>query len=182
MKAGQKLALFGNASYKLIAGGTGSGDVNRAYTIAIAQGLAGAGFAVSAPLSQAYAQYLKAEKAKLPKTKGLLDPAPVIAEMPLEASQLQAQAQTTDVALVTIGRSAGEGGDRKEANDFTLTAAEKTLLQQVATAFHAQGKKVVVVLGLVRRRPRRRPGPRRHARRDRSLGGARRRRIVRQRA
>ena len=148
LAAGRRVALFGNTSYSLIAGGTGSGDVNRAYTISIAQGLAGAGFVVNAPLSQSYAQYLKAERAKLPKTKGLLDPAPVIAEMPLEATQLQQQAQTTDVALVTIGRSAGEGGDRKVTDDFTLTATEKTLLQQVAAAFHAQGKKIVVVLNV----------------------------------
>ena len=146
LKAGQKLALFGNASYNLIAGGTGSGDVNRAYTVSIAQGLAAAGFTVESALSQAYGQYLKDEKAKLPKTKGLLDPAPVIAEMMPPAPLLQAQAQAADVALVTLGRSAGEGGDRKVADDFNLTAAEKTLLMQVGAAFHAQNKQVVVVL------------------------------------
>ncbi|UYZ64473.1 glycoside hydrolase family 3 C-terminal domain-containing protein [Hymenobacter weizhouensis] len=148
LKAGRTVALFGNTSYNLIAGGTGSGDVNRAYTVSPAQGLAAAGFTVHAPLSQAYSQYLRAEKAKLPKTKGLLDPAPVIAEMPLEAAQVPLYAQAADVAVVTLGRSAGEGGDRQVANDFTLTAAEQTLLKQVATAFHAQGKKVVVVLNV----------------------------------
>ena len=146
LAAGRKLALFGNTSHNLIAGGTGSGDVNRAYTVTIAQGLAAGGFAPSAPLTQAYTQYLKAEKAKLPKTKGLLDPAPVIAEMMPTAALLQEQARTAEVAVLTLGRSAGEGGDRKEANDFSLTAAEKGLLKQVSTAFHAQGKKVVVVL------------------------------------
>jgi len=146
LKAGQRLALFGNTSYQLIAGGTGSGDVNRAYTVSIAQGLTAAGFAVEAPLGQAYAQYLREEKAKLPKTKGLLAPAPVIAEMTPVAALLQAQAQAADVAVLTLGRSAGEGGDRKVANDFDLTAAEQALLRQVSAAFHAQGKKVVVVV------------------------------------
>ncbi|WP_324673536.1 beta-glucosidase [Hymenobacter sp. GOD-10R] len=148
LAAGRKVAAFGNTSYSLVAGGTGSGDVNKAYTISILQGLTGAGFVMNEPLSQAYDQYLKGEKAKLPKTKGLLDPAPVIAEMPVEASLLQQQAQAADVALVTIGRSAGEGGDRKVEDDFTLTAAEQTLLKQVSTVFHAQGKKVVVVLNV----------------------------------
>ena len=142
---GRRVALFGNASYSLIAGGTGSGDVNRAYTIAPAQGLRAAGYAVESPLSQAYTQYLQAEKAKLPKTKNLLAPAPVIAELVPSADQLQ-QALSADVALVTLGRSAGEGGDRQVANDFELTAAEQALLKQVATAFHGQGKRVVVVL------------------------------------
>lgn len=148
LAAGQKLALFGNTSYNLIAGGTGSGDVNRAYTISIEQGLGKAGFTISSPLSQAYAQYLKTEKARLPKNKGLLDPAPVIAEMPLDAALLQQQAQAADVAVLTLGRSAGEGGDRKVADDFDLSAAEQALLKQVAAAFHGQGKKVVVVLNV----------------------------------
>ncbi len=148
LAAGRQVALFGNASYNLIAGGTGSGDVNRAYTISIAQGLSAAGFAVVPALSQAYTQYLSAEKAKLPKKKGLLDPAPVIAEMAPATALLQQQAQAADVAILTLGRSAGEGGDRKVANDFTLSAAEQTLLKQVASAFHAKGKKVVVVLNV----------------------------------
>ena len=146
LKAGQRLALFGNASYNLIAGGTGSGDVNRAYTISIAQGLSAAGFTLESTLGQTYAQYLKDEKAKLPKTKGLLDPAPVIAEMMPAAPLLQAQAQAADVAIVTLGRSAGEGGDRKVVDDFNLTTAEQALLKDVSTAFHAKGKKVVVLL------------------------------------
>ena len=145
---GQRVVLFGNASYNLIAGGTGSGDVNRAYTISIAQGLGSAGYAVNAPVSQAYGQYLQAEKAKLPKKKGLLDPAPVIAEMVPETTLVQQQAQAAEVAVVTIGRSAGEGGDRKVTDDFNLTASEQTLLKQVAAAFHAQGKKMVVVLNV----------------------------------
>ncbi|MGI4738123.1 MAG: glycoside hydrolase family 3 C-terminal domain-containing protein [Janthinobacterium lividum] len=146
--AGRKVALFGTASYNLIAGGTGSGDVNRAYTISIAQGLGAAGYAVNAPLNQVYAQYLKTEKAKFPKTKNILAPAPVIPEMAPPAALVQQQAQANDIAVLTLGRSAGEGGDRKVAGDFTLTAAEQALLKQVTAAFHAKGKKVVVVLNV----------------------------------
>ncbi len=148
LAAGRKVALFGTASYNLIAGGTGSGDVNRAYTISITQGLGAAGYAVNAPLSQAYTQYLKTEKAKFPKVKNILAPAPVIPEMAPPAALVQQQAQASDVAVLTLGRSAGEGGDRKVAGDFTLTAAEQALLKQVATAFHAKDKKVVVVLNV----------------------------------
>jgi beta-glucosidase len=148
LAAGRKVALFGNTSYNLIAGGTGSGDVNRAYTISIAQGLGKAGYTVNPALSQLYDQYVKAEKAKITKPKGLLDPAPVIAEMPLAAAQLSPAVAAADVAVVTLGRSAGEGGDRQVQDDFTLTAAEQTLLKQVSTAFHAQNKKVIVVLNV----------------------------------
>ena len=148
LPAGQRVAVFGNAGYQLIAGGTGSGDVNKAYTISLTQGLTNTGYSVSSNLGQTYAQYLKAEQAKLPKTRGLLDPAPVIAEMPLAAGSLQQYVQGNDVAVVALGRSAGEGGDRQVADDFTLTAAEQALVQQVATAFHGAGKKVVVVLNV----------------------------------
>lgn len=146
LAAGQQVALFGNTSYNLIAGGTGSGDVNRAYTISLAQGLGAAGFTVASAPSQAYAQYLQAEKAKLPKKRSFFEPLPVIPELMPDAAMLVQQAQLADVAVVTLGRSAGEGGDRQVANDFDLTAAEQTLLKQVSAAFHAQGKKVVVVL------------------------------------
>ncbi len=148
LAAGRQVALFGNTSYNLIAGGTGSGDVNRAYTVSIAQGLAAAGFTVNGALNQTYTQYLHAEKAKLPKKKNLLAPAPIIAELAPTAALLQQQAKAADVALLTLGRSAGEGGDRQVTNDFTLTASEQALLKQVAAAFHAQGKKVVVVLNV----------------------------------
>ncbi|QKG58853.1 glycoside hydrolase family 3 C-terminal domain-containing protein [Hymenobacter sp. BRD128] len=146
LAAGQQVALFGNTSYSLIAGGTGSGDVNRAYTVSLAQGLSAAGFTVATTPSQAYAQYLRTEKAKLPKKRSFFDPLPVIPEMLPDATMLAQQAQTNDVAIITLGRSAGEGGDRKVTDDFDLTSAEQALLKQVAAAFHAQGKKVVVIL------------------------------------
>ncbi|GAA4498108.1 beta-glucosidase [Hymenobacter ginsengisoli] len=144
--AGHQVALFGNTSYNLIAGGTGSGDVNRAYTISLAQGLSAAGYTVASAPSQAYAQYLQSEKAKLPKKRSFFEPLPVIAEMMPDAAMLAQQAQTTDVAIITLGRSAGEGGDRKVTDDFDLTSAEQALIKQVAAAFHGKGKKVVVVL------------------------------------
>ena len=146
LAAGTQVALFGNTSYNLIAGGTGSGDVNRAYTISPAQGLTSAGYTVADAPGRAYAQYLQAEKAKLPKKKNFFDPVPVIAEMMPATAMLEQQAQQADVAIITLGRSAGEGGDRKVADDFDLATAEQTLLKQVATAFHAQGKKVVVII------------------------------------
>ena len=49
---------------------------------------------------------------------------------------------------MTIGRNAGEGRDRKREDDFELSSVEKALLQDVSVAFHAQKKKLVVVLNV----------------------------------
>jgi beta-glucosidase len=50
--------------------------------------------------------------------------------------------------LIAIGRNAGEGTDRKSKDDYNLSDTEKTLIKNVAAAFHAQNKKVIVVLNI----------------------------------
>jgi beta-glucosidase len=144
----KSVSLFGNTSYDLIAGGTGSGDVNKAYVISLDKGLANAGFKTNAVIASSYQIYLKEQKAIRPKPKMMfLAPAP-IGEMPLGTDLLKDKANNTDVAVLTIGRLAGEGGDRKEADDFNLTAVEQTMIGDISKAFHDAGKKVVVVLNI----------------------------------
>ncbi len=62
----KNLAAFGNTSYEIITGGTGSGDVNEAYSVSLVDGLKGAGFAINEELQKAYSEYLRAAKAKNP--------------------------------------------------------------------------------------------------------------------
>jgi beta-glucosidase len=144
----KSVSLFGNTSYDLIAGGTGSGDVNKAYVISLDKGLANAGYKTNAVLASSYQIYLKEQKAIRPKPKMMfLAPAP-IGEMPLGTDLLKDKANNTDVAVLTIGRLAGEGGDRKEADDFNLTQVEQTQIGDISKAFHDAGKKVVVVLNI----------------------------------
>jgi len=145
-----RVALFGNTSYDLIAGGTGSGDVTRAYTVSLAEGLKNGGIAMDETLSNAYSQYLKAEKAKQPKPSlmSILNPPPPIKEMVVTDSMYNAMATKTDLAVYTIGRNAGEGKDRVVPNDFNLTDLEKTTIQKLSSIFHAQNKKFIVVLNV----------------------------------
>ena len=149
LAAGSAVAVFGTTSYNPIAGGTGSGDVNRAYTVSVAQGLDSAGMRVDTALAGRYTRYLAAERAKLPKRpRGIFDPPPAFAELAPDPAVVRQAAERGAAAIVTLGRIAGEGADRKVADDFELRAGERALLQQVAAAFHARGKPVVVVLNI----------------------------------
>jgi len=147
LTVGKRIAVFGNTSYNIIAGGTGSGDVNKPYTVSLAEGLSNAGFRVQETLSKSYTDYIKDAKAKQPKQRNFFTPPPVIPEMDAN-SILAREADGADVAVITIGRNAGEGADRKLENDYYLSNDEKGLINGVTNAFHAKGKKVVVILNI----------------------------------
>ena len=144
----KNIALFGNTSYAFIAGGTGSGDVNKAYTISLLDGLKNGGYVLNNDLKQKYETYIASEKAKQIKPKGIFGVAPPIAEYAIDKSYVEELAKNTDVAVITLGRNAGEGTDRKVENDFNLTDKEQVLIQTISNAFHAQNKKVIVVLNI----------------------------------
>jgi len=144
----KKIALFGNTSYDIIAGGTGSGDVNKAYTISLEQGLTNAAYQLDENLKGRYKNYIADAKAKRPKPRGFFDAPKPITELLMGADVIRLAADQSDMALITIGRNAGEGADRKTENDFSLSDTERLLVKGVAEAFHAKGKKVVVVLNI----------------------------------
>jgi len=145
----KKIAAFGITSYDFVSGGTGSGDVNEAYTISLVQGLANAGYTVDESLAAVYKTYVSTEKAKQPKKtffEEFFKPTPRINEMVIAPDLFSAKANENDIALIAIGRNAGEGSDRKVDNDFNLKQSEVDLLDKVTAAFHAKGKKVVVII------------------------------------
>ncbi len=142
----EKVAAFGNTSYDIITGGTGSGDVNEAYSVSLETGLKNAGYTLDDGLQNAYRQYIAQAKAARPPKKTFFELLAPIAEMPLNKGVIAEQAASADFAIVTIGRNAGEFQDRKLEDDFYLAAAEKELLKNVSEAFHALGKKVIVII------------------------------------
>ncbi len=149
----KKVAAFGNTSYDFIAGGTGSGDVNEAYTISLMQGLQNGGYTTDQELDKIYQRHIETERAKNVKPDNwlaaLMGGKVPVPEMNVPAELASKMAEENDVALITIGRNSGEGGDRKpEAGDFYLTDTEKALIKDVSEAFHAEGKKAIVVLNI----------------------------------
>lgn len=144
----KNVAAFGNTSYDIISGGTGSGDVNEAYSVSLETGLRNAGYTLDDELKNAYEPYIKQAKAARPPKKSFFELEAPIAEMEVGASLIAEKARQADIALVTIGRNAGEFQDRKLEGDFYLTSAERTLLENVSKTFHAAGKKVIVVLNI----------------------------------
>ena len=147
LPAKAKLALFGNSSYAMITGGTGSGDVNEAYSVSLVDGLKGAGLAIDGALAESYGRYIAEAEKKRPAAMPFM-PQPPISEMNVPAEEITRLSRDSDLAVFTLGRNSGEFRDRKRENDFELSAAEKSLLRDVTAAFHSQNKKVLVVLNI----------------------------------
>ena len=148
----KKVAVFGCTSYAFIAGGTGSGNVNRAYTVSLLDGLKNAGFQVDESKKDAYLKHIAQEEENF--KAGLGDdalaafyPVPRPSELIPNALELGASALKNDIAIITFGRNSGEFFDRSAA-DFRLNGGEMKLLESVTRAFHLVGKKVVVVLNV----------------------------------
>jgi beta-glucosidase len=145
------VAVFGNTSYKIITGGTGSGDVNEAYSVALIEGLENTGYSVHGSLKEAYAAFIKDAEAKQTPGEGLLAqfmPKPRVQEMAVTERIAGKAASETDIGLITIGRNSGEFMDRQEEGDFYLTDREKDLIRTVSRAFQQEGKMAVVVLNI----------------------------------
>jgi len=152
----KNVAAFGNTSYNFISGGTGSGDVNEAYTISLIDGLTNGGYSTNAELSKVYADYkAKAEAATANQPRGgnfggmMMWGRRTLDEMSVDKKLAEKMAGEADIALITIGRNSGEGSDRKaEEGDFYLTVTEKEMIANVTEAFHAKGKKAIVILNV----------------------------------
>ena len=156
----KNVALYGCTSYDFIAGGTGSGNVNHAYVVSLLDGLKNGGYTVSEEMKTAYEKYISDAKeaqqkaieeiAKKDKQAAMLArfmPGTLPAEKQFSTEELTAQAEASDIAIITIGRISGEFLDRKAA-DFNLNTSERLLIQQVCDVYHKAGKQVVVLLNI----------------------------------
>ncbi len=153
LKDVKNVAVFGCTSFDFIAGGTGSGNVNRAYTVSLLDGLKNAGFNVDESNKETTLKHIAEEAAAFKASLEGKDqlaaffPAPRPSELVPANKEVEASAKANDIAIITFGRNSGEFFDRTAA-DFELSASERKLLESVTKAFHKAGKKVVVVLNV----------------------------------
>ncbi|MBO6062920.1 MAG: glycoside hydrolase family 3 protein, partial [Bacteroidales bacterium] len=150
LKGNEKVALYGISAIDFVAGGTGSGDVNKAYVVNMEDAMKTAGFTLDQTLAdyyKAFAAYDKAQTALSGANFGWFSRRK-LAEIAIPTAAIENEAKANDVAVVVLGRNAGEGADRRQIDDFELTTVERELLRDVSTAYHAAGKKVVVVLNI----------------------------------
>ena len=148
---GKKVALFGCTSYDWISGGSGFGGTSVGhYTVSLIEGLRAAGYEVYKPLIGIYTKHIADEEKRLfpnGRPPFSLTPPERAEEKQLTAEEYNATVEGSDVAIISIGRKSGEAADRPES-DFYLKEGEKTLIKAVSEAYHAKGKKVIVLLDI----------------------------------
>lgn len=150
MSKNNEIALFGVTSYDFIAGGTGSGNVNRPYVVDLMSGLSNVGFRLEPELDAFYKDYMKAEALRCERINGdnkwFIDRERAIEVIPDEL--IVNAAANADDAVITIGRVFGEGKDRDYYHSYLLSDREKELISKVSDSFHKAGKKVTVILNV----------------------------------
>ena len=145
------VALFGVNSYDFMSGGLGSGAVNVGYSVDMVTGLKNIGVATTPQLTEIYQSYVKYAKAKLKADKNpmmwFLDQGqPKLDEIDITERCVANEEPKADAAIITIGRQAGEGMDRQINGEFNLSKTEQDMIFRVSDAFHAKGKKVIVII------------------------------------
>lgn len=145
------VALFGVNSYDFMSGGLGSGAVNVGYSVDMVTGLKNIGVATTPQLTEIYQNYVKYAKAKLKADKNpmmwfLNQGQPKLDEIDITERCVANEEPKADAAIITIGRQAGEGMDRQINGEFNLCKTEQDMIFRVSDAFHAKGKKVIVII------------------------------------
>ena len=141
IKEDKTLAVFGRVQYDYFYVGYGSGgDVKAPYRVNLLEGLKASNVKLDTVLSDKYEAMCK----KNAPDEGFWGHWPLsFPELKLKMKDIRGAKERADVAMVVIGRAAGE--DREQSlkkGSFFLTDAEKKLLDNVISVF---GKAVVLI-------------------------------------
>ncbi len=143
LKNGAKISVFGRTQFDYFKSGTGSGGlVNTSYVVNILDALLGEeSITVNKDLKDVYSKWL--ESNPFDGGVGWATEPWFQKEMPLTKELVEEAKKVSDIAIVIIGRTAGEDKDNKvEEGSYLLTADERDILSKVSSTF----EKVIVLL------------------------------------
>lgn len=145
IKKGTKVALFGRSQFNYYKSGTGSGGmVNTKYVVGVKEALENdERFTLNQELKVAYDSWIKDNP--FDAGEGWASEPWFQKEMPITAEMAASAAKGSDVAIVLIGRTAGEDQDNSAAKgSYLLTDDEHEMLSNVCKAF----TKTIVLLNV----------------------------------
>ena len=154
LKNVKTIALIGATSFDFISGGTGSGDVEEAYTVSLEEALKNSDFEINQVSLNIFNSHFQSNKSDFKKYEGaigtlmgMLNPY-TPPEINYSVESIKKIANSSDIAIITIGRNSGEGSDRVEIDDFLLSEKEIHMIKTTSEEFRSLGKKIVVVLNI----------------------------------
>lgn len=145
LAAGAKIALFGRSQFNYYKSGTGSGGmVNAKYVIGVREALeADERFTLDEGLKATYDEWIKDNP--FDAGVGWASEPWFQKEMPVSVDLAKKSAETSDLAIVLIGRTAGEDQDNSVSQgSYLLTDDEHEMLKNVTAAF----EKTIVLLNV----------------------------------
>lgn len=142
-----RVALLGKGSYDTYVGGTGSGCVTKAYKSNLSDALQEDGYLQDTAVARRYTEHIALSRSvQQPESAWFV---PYISELSWTKGELARMARDNDLCILTLQRSAGEGGDRHlTEGDYYLTATERALIEDACAAFHKEGKPFVLLLNI----------------------------------
>lgn len=145
LKASDNVALFGRSLFNYYKSGLGSGGlVNTRYVVSILDALREeTDITLNEAVLNIYEAWIKNHPYDEGQGWGQVPWSQK--EMPLSEAVVSEAAKISDIALVIIGRTAGEDQDaRNEAGSYLLTDEEKTMIRLVSSQF----KRTAVLLNV----------------------------------
>ncbi len=143
IRQGERVSIFGRIQIETYYCGTGSGGlVNPPYVVSIQEGIRQQ-CAINEDLAEIYRNWLEAHPFDM--GKGWAQEPWSQEEMPVSRELAQEAARNSDLAVVVIGRTAGEDQDSKaEPGAYYLSRREEEMMENVCAAFD----RVAIVLNV----------------------------------
>lgn len=145
LRRGDRVSVFGRSQFNYYKSGTGSGGmVNVPYEVSVLDALAAEeGIALNTDLQKTYEEWLKVHP--FDAGKGWANEPWCQEEMELTGEVVKEAALNSDIALVIIGRTAGEDRDNYASEgSYLLTRTEENMLRLVCETF----ARVAVILNV----------------------------------